>query len=249
MNGTNVLWSLLSELKSRSKYVDLTHGFGPGIPHAPGFADEKRVVLSDHPTDGFMVHRYDHVGQWGTHVDPPIHFVADGRTLDQIRIDEMLLPLVVLDVSAQVERDPDYVISLGDVEEWEDRNGPVPAGAFAALRTDWSSRWPDPQKMKNADSAGIRHSPGWSRDVLAFLCDERDIAACGHETMDTDPGVVVSDVEFPCEAFILKRDRYQIELMTNLDQLPEAGCIAVASFAKPIGGSGFPARVFALAPK
>jgi hypothetical protein len=38
------------------------------------------------------------------------------------------------------------------------------------------------------------------------------------------------------------------ELLTNLDQVPEAGAIAVVSFPKPKGGSGFPARVFAVLP-
>lgn len=47
---------------------------------------------------------------------------------------------------------------------------------------------------------------------------------------------------------MLGRDRWQIELMADLDQVPEAGAIIVASWPKPLGGSGFPARVFAIAP-
>jgi hypothetical protein len=34
----------------------------------------------------------------------------------------------------------------------------------------------------------------------------------------------------------------------NLDQVPEAGALVVVSFPKPKGGSGFPARVFAILP-
>jgi hypothetical protein len=41
---------------------------------------------------------------------------------------------------------------------------------------------------------------------------------------------------------------YQIELLTNLDKVPESGAIVVVSFPKPKGGSGFPARVFAILP-
>jgi len=35
---------------------------------------------------------------------------------------------------------------------------------------------------------------------------------------------------------------------TGLDQVPESGAIVVVSFPKPKGGSGFPARVFAIVP-
>ena len=41
---------------------------------------------------------------------------------------------------------------------------------------------------------------------------------------------------------------YQIELLTNLDKVPEAGAIVVVAFPKPKGGSGFPARVFSIVP-
>lgn len=43
----------------------------------------------------------------GHHGDPPAHFVAGARTLDRIPVEEMVLPLVVLDIAARVERDPD----------------------------------------------------------------------------------------------------------------------------------------------
>jgi kynurenine formamidase len=50
------------------------------------------------------------------------------------------------------------------------------------------------------------------------------------------------------ETYILKQNHYQIELLTNLGKVPEAGALVVASFPKPKGGSGFPARVFAILP-
>jgi kynurenine formamidase len=46
----------------------------------------------------------------------------------------------VIDLSVKVAREPDAVVTVEDVKLWEERNGPVPAGAFVALRTDWSKR-------------------------------------------------------------------------------------------------------------
>jgi kynurenine formamidase len=102
--------------------------------------------------------------------------------------------------------------------------------------------------MRNEDSKGVAHYPGWSLPVLKYLYEERKITASGHETTDTDPGIATSKDDYSLETYILGTDHYQIELLANLDQVPEAGAIVVATFPKPKGGSGFPARVFAIVP-
>jgi kynurenine formamidase len=174
--------------------------------------------------------------------------VKGTRTLDQIEVKEMILPLVVLDIHQQVEKNPDYVISMEDVKAWEAKYGSIPEGSFVALRTDWSKRWPDDTAMQNEDTKGIKHFPGWSHEVLKFLFETRKIAASGHETTDTNPGMDCSKGDFSMETYILGTNHYQIELLTNLDQVPEYGALVVAAFPKPKNGSGFPARVFAILP-
>jgi kynurenine formamidase len=241
-------------LLQSKRMVDLTHSFYPGIPHWPGFPDEQRETIYWYEKgkgtmgSGFFAETFCHVGQWGTHVDPPAHFARGKRTLDQIALKEMILPLVVIDVHRQVVDNPDYTVQLADVRGWEARHGPIPAGAFVALRTDWSKRWPDAAAMRNADAEKIAHYPGWSREVLRYLYEQRGVTATGHETTDTDPGVATSRGDYSLETYILQRDHYQIEMMAHLDRVPEHGALVVVSFAKPRGGSGFPARVFAILP-
>jgi kynurenine formamidase len=239
----------------RSKqFVDLTHAFEPGIPHWPGFPDEKRETLYWYEEGvgtkgkGFFAQQYTHVGQWGTHCDPPAHFVKGKRTIDQIAPKEMILPLVVIDVHEKAVKNPDYTITMDDVRGWEQRHGQIPADAFVAMRTDWSKRWPDAKAMRNEDAQGVAHYPGWSQEVLKYLYEERKITASGHETTDTDPGIATSKGDYSLETYILGTDHYQIELLTNLDKVPEAGAIVVVTFPKPKGGSGFPARVLAIVP-
>ncbi len=116
------------------------------------------------------------------------------------------------------------------------------------MRTDWSKRWPDGIKMENKDANGVAHYPGWSLPALKYLYEERKITASGHETTDTDPGIATSKDDYSLETYILSTNHYQIELLTNLDQIHEAGAIAIVSFPKPKNGSGFPARVFAIVP-
>jgi kynurenine formamidase len=242
------------EVIRSSRFVDLTHPFEPGIPHWPGFPDEQREVLYGYDEGtgtvghGFFAQRFSLVGQWGTHADAPAHFVRGKRTLDEIDVREMLLPMVVIDAHEKAAENPDHALSMADVRDWESRHGPVPEGAFVAMRTDWSKRWPDSAAMRNEDADGVAHYPGWSREVLEYLYQRRNVTATGHETTDTDPGVATSQGDYSLETYILGRDRYQIELLANLDQVPEAGGIVVAAFPRPKGGSGFPARVFAIVP-
>src|ERR1700737_1911061 len=115
------------------RFVDLTHTFGPKTPHWKGFGEETVTTLYTIKKDGFTVQQFTHVGQWGTHIDPPAHFHEGLRTVDQIPIEEMVLPLVVIDVHAKVATNPDYTLTLGDVRAWETKHGRIPEHAFVAM--------------------------------------------------------------------------------------------------------------------
>jgi len=248
------LWEVYNQHIRPKKFVDLTHVFYPGIPHWKGFPDEKRETLFWYEPGvgklgtGFFAESFQHVGQWGTHVDPPAHFIKGLRTIDEIDPKEMIMPLVIIDVHKKVEKNPDYQITIEDIKEWERRYGSIPQGSFVAMRTDWSKRWPNQVAMQDKDKNGISHYPGWSMEVLKYLFEQRKVTAIGHEPTDTDPGVATSKDDYSLETYVLSTNHYQIELITNLDQVPVAGALVIVSFPKPKGGSGFPARVFAILP-
>lgn len=247
MNATLSFWPLYQQLKN-GKFVDLTHSFDPNIPH---FAPAQPMIINEvknYQNGGFQVQYFGFEGQWGTHVDAPSHAKEGTKTVDQIPVEEMILPLVVIDIHDKVAQNPDYVVLVDDIIHWEDTHKRIPIGAFVALRTDWSKRWPNPTAMHNIDSYGIAHTPGWSLDALSYLYESCQITASGHETINTDAGSDAEETQWVCEKYILENNHYQIELLTNLDQCPPTGAIVICSFPKPIGGSGFPARVFAICP-
>ncbi len=99
----------------------------------------------------------------------------------------------------EAAKNPDYTLTLERVKKWEADHGPIPAGAFVAMRTDWSKRWPDAATMENKDKQGVSHYPGWSKEALKYLYEERKITASGHETTDTDPGVATSKEDYSLE--------------------------------------------------
>ena len=147
------LWKIQKLLASK-KYVDLTHDFAPGIPRWPGFPDETRKTIywydkrPDTMGVGFFSELFTHVGQWGTHVDPPAHFIKGLRTVDRIDPKEMVLPLVVNDVHREAAADPDYTLSLERVKKWEKDHGQIPGGAFVACARIGPNAGPTQRKWK-----------------------------------------------------------------------------------------------------
>jgi kynurenine formamidase len=227
-------------------FVDLTHSFGPGTPVWSGFGQAKFSPAADPkthepytiPKDGFRATYYEMVGQYGTHVDPPAHFAENGITMDRISLKEMILPLVVLDDTPYLAKDPNHAFSVDDLKDWERRHGRVPKGAFAALRTDMYKDWDaDPKRFERSPF------PAWAFETIKFLYEERGVTATGHESMDTD-----TTDKMDSETYILQHGHYQIEVMANLDKVPPTGALIVVSWPKVRDGLGFPARAFAILP-
>lgn len=245
-SGAHSLWPLVEDLRQTCVFTDLTHAFAPGQPRFPTLPDEVRQELKNHREHNVLVHRFELAGQWGTHVDPPSHFAEGGRSLDAIPVEEMLCPLVILDISARVESDPDAVPDLADVADYESRLGIIPRGAFVALRTGWHLRWSDTAAFQNLDQSGLAHTPGWSLPVLQRLIEDRGVTAIGHDTLDTDPGIAWSQGDFGLERYVLSRGCWQIEALANLDRVPVHGAMILATWPKPRNGSGFPARAIAI---
>jgi kynurenine formamidase len=241
------LWDMLDLLEHRD-FVDLTHTFAPGIPHWSGFPDAEFNIVHDYDSDGFLAHEYVHVGEYGTHLDSPAHFGEGLKSVDQIDLKEMVAPLVVINVVDKVSDDPDYQLTVDDIRAWEAKYGSVPKGAFVAMRTDWSKRWPDEEAYINEDESGQAHYPGWTVDALQYLYDEREIAGTGHETLDAHAADARTDNGLAAERYALGTDHYRVDSMTNLDRVPEAGAIVFVTVPKPENAAAFPARVFAIVP-
>ena len=228
------------------RFVDLTHSFDPRSPVWSGFGQAKMTPAADPKTqrpytiqeDGIRTTLYEFVGQYGTHVDPPAHFDENGITMDAIPLKQMILPLVVLDATPYLQKDPNHAFSVADLRAWEQKHGRIPRGSFVALRTDMYKDWDtDPERLKRAPF------PAWSFETIKFLYEQRGAVATGHESLDTD-----TTDKMESETYILQHGHYQIEVMANLDKVPPKGALIVVTWPKVRNGLGFPARAFAILP-
>lgn len=242
------LWDMLSKMKSENyKWVELNYSVDEQTPHYHFFEPLGRKVLMTIDKETINVEQYSVVSQYGTHVDPPYHFVQGGRTLDEITWKEMILPLCVIDVSAKVKEDNDYEFQVQDILDFEEKYGRIPEGCFVAMRSDWHIIGAD--DLNGTDADGVNHYPGWGIPALEFLVKERNVLAVGHESSDTDPAKNVIKQGWKAELYILEQDRYQIEFMVNLDKVPPMGSLIVCAWPDIKGGTGFTAKCLAICPK
>lgn len=242
------LWEMLKELK-KMEWVDLTHTltndspFWEGIPK--GSVDLCHEVVSFEQMD-LRIDTQTFPGQFGTHIDYPGHFIQGGRLGDEFTVKDTVFPLCVIDVSEKARQNADYELTVDDILEYEKNYGRIPKGAFVAMRTDWSKRWPDGAALSNVGEDGVEHFPGWTMDTLRFIYEERDAAANGHETLDTDAPITSKDTGLICERDVLARDKVQVEMLANLDKVPAAGAVIFVSAARIKGANGLPVRAFAI---
>ena len=236
------------ETLKENKWIDLTHNVNPSIPKFGAFPELSIETPYTIKKDGFFVNKVSFVTQYGTHIDAPIHFSENKRTLEQLELKELVLPLFVINKEKEVEENPDFILTAKDILEWEKENGKIEKNSFVAFASGWSKRW-GKSDFYNKDSNGAAHTPGWSIEALDLILNERGALAVGHETLDTDASIYAAKNNFLLsEKFVLDTNKYQVEVLNNLHLLPQKGSVIFISFPKFDKLPGFPARVFAVVP-
>ena len=189
-----------------------------------------------------------HTGEHtGTHFDAPNHWITgkDKDDIASVPVRRLIGPAAVLDFSAQVAENPDFLIEIGDIHAWEAEHGPLPEGGWLLVRTGWDARSSQADAL-NADETGP-HSPGLSAECARWVAEESAVIGMGVETVGTDAGAAHSfDPAFPCHSYLMGSDKYGLTQLRNLAQLPSTGAVIVASPLPIVTGSGSPARVLAL---
>ncbi len=226
-----------------SKAVDLTQPLYMGMPYWPGTEPIKIERLADYDK-GYRMHKFTMWENIGTHVDSPSHFaVGKGkRTIDQLPLDQLIVPIAMINVQDKTASDEDYQLTVEDLKEWEVKNGRIMKGTLVVMNTGWYKKFSNPDAYINQDENGVLHFPGYSVAVAKLLL-ERDVAGIGIDTMSLDPG---NDLSFPVHNVILAANKYQIENMNNLDLLPATGAVAVIGVLPVREGSQAQARIIAL---
>ncbi len=234
------------------QWVDLSHPYNQQTLYWPSSPSAfKHGELDYGMTEGGYFYSAYTLGtpeHGGTHIDAPIHFSAGGQTVEALPLEKLIVPVFVIDVTAQAEADRDYLLQVQDIVDFEARYGTIPGGSGVLMRTRWDRYWPDARNYLGDDvprRTTHLHFPGFSTAAAAFLVRERQVALIGIDTASIDHG---PSQDFMAHRVVAAADVAALENLTGLQHLPPTGAWLFALPMKIEGGSGAPVRVVALLP-
>lgn len=237
----------------QGRLVDLSYSYSSETIFWPTEESFKLYKEFDGMTDKgyyYSANKFSSPEHGGTHIDAPIHFSKDGKTIDQIPIDQLIAPAIVIDVSKKSQKNSDYQVSYEDFTNWESSFGKIPEGVIVLLNTGHGKYWPNPLKYLGTEKKGNEalkdlHFPGLHPDAAKWLVKNRKINAIGLDTPSIDYG---QSIFFETHCILCSNDIPAFENVTNLDQLPANGAFVIALPMKIEGGSGAPLRLIAIIP-
>ncbi len=247
------VWTTLAAAGAidESKVIDLTYSFDEHTIYWPTVKPFQLEVVSAEKTEAGYWYASNNIclsEHGGTHMDAPIHFAEGKRAADEVPVQQLIGPAVVVDVSTQAQKDADYRLTVADLEAWEKKNGRIPKGAFVLMLSGWGSRWPDKKQYLGTDQPGDvanLHFPGFSKEAAEFLVSKREIDAIGVDTPSMDYG---QSKDFIVHQIITGANKPGLENIANLGKLPAKGATIIALPMKIAKGSGGPARIIAILP-
>ena len=244
--------------------VDCSGVLGPETPILqlpPDFAKNTPKVeihkISEYDNDGpFFAWNCMVLGEHsGTHFDAPHHWItgkdyADGYT-DTIPPQNFVAPVNVIDCSAEVAKNPDFLLDAAGVKAWEAKHGEIKPGEWVVMRTDWDARSDDEEAFLNEDPDPHEdgaHSPGPTPECMDYLLG-KGIVGWGSQCVGTDAGMAAKfSPPFPAHNFLHRDNCFGLASLTNLDKLPPRGALLIAAPLKIADGTGSPIRAIALVP-
>jgi kynurenine formamidase len=233
--------------------VDLTHSFNDKTlfwPTSPTTFHLEQLAHGMTPGGWFYAaNSFSMPEHGGTHMDAPIHFSEKGQTADQVPLERLVAPAVVIDVADAAQANADYRLSEADVARFEKQHGRIARGAIVLLHTGWDRRWPDRKAYFGDDTpndASKLHFPSFGVEAARLLIDARGAVAIGLDTPSIDYGATK---DFPVHRFAFERNVPGFENLSGLDRVPATGALVIALPMKIEGGSGGPLRAIALVPR
>ncbi|WP_299153345.1 cyclase family protein [uncultured Tateyamaria sp.] len=222
---------------------DMSHPLSPDFPTffgAPGISMEQQFNFAEH---GFNLMNLSVNEHTATHIDAPLHFSADGAAVDEIPVSDLVVPLCVIDIAAKAAENRDAQVTPDDLKAWIAAHGAIPDKACIAMHSGWAAKSGDAADYVGNDDADVKHFPGFHVEATQMLLEETTAVAMAVDTLSLDHG---PSADFATHYAWLPAGRYGIENLAGLDQVPATGATLVVGAPNHVGGTGGPARIFAM---
>mgnify|MGYP001827119310 CR=1 FL=1 len=162
--------------QTSGRVVDLTYAIDEAFPTwsgPPGISIEQLAKFEESGFNAFSLQVGDHTG---THIDAPLHFSADGQSVEEIPAESLICPLCVIDIREKADANDDAEVTPEDLSAWISRNGDIPDGALVAMNSGWQQHVETP-KFIGFDGDGVRHYPAFHVEAAQMLMENTGAVA------------------------------------------------------------------------
>lgn len=220
------------------QFIDLTHTLSQETPSWDGGCGFNHHIKLDYDACNLQVKfRVQQVAMHagiGTHIDSPSHCIPGAATVDQLSLDHLIAPLIVIDVHEKMTAD--YKISCDDITCFENTYGRIQENSFVAFYTGWSKYWKNPKQYHNN-----HRFPSVSESVANLLISKH-VRGIGIDTLSPD----VAASGFPVHKILLGAGKYMVENIANLEKMPKMGAYILTLPMKGLGLTEAPVRIVGL---
>ena len=246
-----ILGTMIGCTPATTRVVDLTYAFDEHTVYWPNNQTFHREDTAHGPNaEGkwYASGAFSASEHGGTHMDAPNHFAESGISLEAIPVNQLLGPAIVIDIREQCSQNSDYELRVADIQKWEEQFGQIEPKTLVLLQTGWEKYWPDPARYLGSSTPGdptTLHFPGFSSEAMKFLVHQRHIRGVGIDTASIDTG---QSKDFLAHRILSQANRYALENVANLQEVPTRGAQVYALPMKIKGGTGGPVRILAIIP-
>ena len=226
------------------RIVDLTNPVHPDMPVWPTFPPVELHQTSWAARDGATMERVEMRSHTATHVDAPLHFIPEGKTVTDYPLSKFMAEGVVLDLTP---KSPGEAITADDLAPYDEE---IRSADAVMLHTDWDEYY-------GRTTEYLFEFPYLTGDAASYLAD-RDLDAVGTEALsvagwtDTVPNHGPTTKVPPAASHrpLLEQDTLPIEELRNLDRVLDGADTQRAYFMYPPlrlrDAGGASVRAFAL---
>ena len=225
--------------------VDLTHTLTPEFPFIPvrkltyPFELIPMATLKDNGVEANSWKIHEHLG---THTDAPNHFIANQKSLDQIELRDLIVPVVVIDIEEKASKNSDAELTVDDIKKFESEFGTIPEHSCVMMYSGWEKHLTD-SLFVGLDDKQVKHYPGFSNDAIKFLVNERKIAGIGVDVLSFDPGI---DENYIGHKTLFEAGKWGVECVANLNKIPKTGATVIIGAPKVGKATGGFSRIIAV---